>query len=68
LLCKLCLKPCKTYSLEEKFYTKEDIVALEINDGVCPSIVNFPSLKELVMRKEGNGKVISDTARTNPRD
>lgn len=31
-------------------------------------LLNFPSLKELVMRKEGNGKVISDTARTNPRD
>jgi hypothetical protein len=52
----------------ENFCAKEDVVALEVNDGVCPWIANFSSLKELVMRSEGDGKIISDTAKTNRRD
>jgi hypothetical protein len=56
LLCKLCLKPCKTYSLEEKFYTKEDIVALEINDGVCPWIVKLSLFEGTRDEKRGKWK------------
>jgi hypothetical protein len=41
----------------ENFCAKEDVVALEVNDGVCPWIANFSSLKELVMRSEGMEKL-----------
>jgi len=64
----LCPKSCKTYIPEENFCTKEDVVALEADYRVCPWNANFSSLKELVMRSEGDGKVISDTARTKRRD
>ena len=49
----LCPKSCKTYILEENFYTKYDVVALGVNGGVYPWIANFSFLKELVLRSEG---------------